>query len=49
MTRSNSTKVFNGRYDVNLQIVDESGELLALSHHVVYIVPLKPLPKVAKI
>lgn len=49
MTRSNSTKVFNGRYDVNLQILDESGELLALSHHVVYIVPLKPLLKGAKI
>lgn len=40
MTRSNSIKVSNGRYDVNLQILDEFGRILALSHHVVYILPL---------
>lgn len=45
MTRSHSSKVSNGRYDVNVQIFDESGELLALSNHVVYIVPLRPPPK----
>ena len=42
MTRSHSNKVSNGRYDVNLQILDESGDLLALSNHVVYILPLRP-------
>lgn len=45
MTRSHSHKVSNGRYDVNVQVLDEFGELLALSNHVAYIVPLRPPPK----
>ena len=41
MTRSNSVKVSNGRYDVSLQIFDEVGDLLALSNHVVYVSELR--------
>lgn len=41
MTRSNSSKVSNGRYDVNLQILDEAGDILALSNHVVYVSELR--------
>lgn len=41
MTRSNSSKVSNGRYDMNLQILDETGDILALSNHVVYVSELR--------
>ncbi|PYH99948.1 hypothetical protein BO71DRAFT_415186 [Aspergillus ellipticus CBS 707.79] len=42
MIRSNSHQVLNGRYDVELQIFDEKGELLALSNHVAFTADLKP-------
>ncbi|KAL5365234.1 thioesterase-like superfamily-domain-containing protein [Aspergillus floccosus] len=45
MIRSNSHQVSNGRYDVNIQILDEAGDLLALSNHVLYISELRPRPK----
>jgi hypothetical protein len=34
--------VSNGRYDVNLQILAENGDILALSNHVLYISELRP-------
>ncbi|KAL4943879.1 hypothetical protein BDV06DRAFT_188900 [Aspergillus oleicola] len=37
LVRSNSHKVVDGRYDLNVQILDENGDILALSHHVVFI------------
>lgn len=45
MTRSNSNKVSNGRYDVNLQIFDEGGDVLALSNHVLYVSELRARAK----
>jgi acyl-coenzyme A thioesterase PaaI-like protein len=42
MIRSNSHMVSNGRYDVNLQILAENGDILALSNHVLYISELRP-------
>ncbi|KAL4890508.1 thioesterase-like superfamily-domain-containing protein [Aspergillus ambiguus] len=45
MIRSNSLQVRDGRYDVNVQILDEAGDILALSNHVVYISELRPRPK----
>ena len=45
MIRSNSHQVSNGRYDVNIQILDEGGDLLALSNHVLYISELRPRSK----
>lgn len=42
MIRSNSNVVSNGRYDVNLQILDQAGDILALSNHVLYISSLRP-------
>ncbi|GKZ18580.1 hypothetical protein AbraIFM66951_003461 [Aspergillus brasiliensis] len=44
MIRSNSNKVSNGRYDAALQLLDEKGNLLALSNHVVFTSDLKPRP-----
>ncbi|BCR95750.1 thioesterase family protein [Aspergillus luchuensis] len=44
MVRSNSNKVSNGRYDAALQLLDERGNLLALSNHVVFTSDLKPRP-----
>ncbi|KAL4972556.1 thioesterase-like superfamily-domain-containing protein [Aspergillus desertorum] len=41
LVRSNSQRVLDGRYDMNVQILDEDGEILALSNHVVYISNLK--------
>ncbi|KAL4960319.1 thioesterase family protein [Aspergillus stella-maris] len=40
LVRSNSQRVVNGRYDLNAQILDEEGDILALSHHVVFIMDL---------
>lgn len=37
LLRSNSHKVADGRYDVNIQVFDGGGDVLALSNHVVYI------------
>lgn len=37
LLRSNSHKVADGRYDVNIQVFNEDGEVLALSNHVLYI------------
>ncbi|KAL4745294.1 hypothetical protein BDW72DRAFT_59910 [Aspergillus terricola var. indicus] len=48
LVRSNSHRVVNGRYDVNVQILDEDGEILALSNHVVYISDLRKNSKTAK-
>ncbi|KAB8067704.1 thioesterase-like superfamily-domain-containing protein [Aspergillus leporis] len=41
MIRSNSHKVSNGRYDVCVQILDERGDILSLSNHVVYVSELR--------
>ncbi|GAB1191901.1 hypothetical protein APSETT444_001085 [Aspergillus pseudonomiae] len=49
MIRSNSHLVANGRYDVNIQILDEEGNILALSNHVVYVSELRARAKGAKI
>ncbi|RAH67033.1 thioesterase family protein [Aspergillus aculeatinus CBS 121060] len=43
LTRSTSYQIARGRYDVSLQIYDESGALLALSQHVVFVTDLKPV------
>ncbi|KAL4797413.1 thioesterase-like superfamily-domain-containing protein [Aspergillus venezuelensis] len=40
LVRSNSQRVVNGRYDLDVQILDEDGDILALSHHVVFIMDL---------
>ncbi|PYH49947.1 thioesterase family protein [Aspergillus saccharolyticus JOP 1030-1] len=42
LIRSTSYQVARGRYDVSLQIYDESETLLALSQHVVFTAHLKP-------
>lgn len=49
MIRSNSHLVANGRYDVNIQILDEEGNILALSNHVVYVSELRARGKGAKL
>ncbi|KAL4821563.1 thioesterase-like superfamily-domain-containing protein [Aspergillus spinulosporus] len=49
LVRSNSHRVVDGRYDVNVQILDEGGEILALSNHVVYISDLRKSSKSANI
>ncbi len=41
LLRSNSHKVADGRYDVNIQVFNEDAEILALSNHVVYVSELK--------
>ncbi|KAH8431907.1 thioesterase family protein [Aspergillus melleus] len=41
LVKSNSNSVCNGRYDVQVQIVAENGDLLALSHHVLHIFGLR--------
>ncbi|PYH77550.1 hypothetical protein BO82DRAFT_178555 [Aspergillus uvarum CBS 121591] len=43
LTRSTSYQIARGRYDVSLQVYDESGALLALSQHVVFVTDLKPV------
>ncbi|KAL4999273.1 thioesterase-like superfamily-domain-containing protein [Aspergillus recurvatus] len=48
LVRSNSHRVVDGRYDVNVQILDEDGETLALSNHVVYISDLRTKSETAK-
>ncbi|KAL3435514.1 thioesterase-like superfamily-domain-containing protein [Aspergillus tetrazonus] len=48
LVRSNSHRVVDGRYDVNVQILNEEGEILALSNHVVYISDLRKNSKRAK-
>jgi acyl-CoA thioesterase len=48
LVRSNSHRVVDGRYDVNVQILNEEGEILALSNHVVYTSDLRKNPKGAK-
>ncbi|KAL4949644.1 thioesterase-like superfamily-domain-containing protein [Aspergillus filifer] len=40
LVRSNSQRVVNGRYDLDVQILDEEEDILALSHHVVFILDL---------
>ncbi|KAL4929236.1 thioesterase family protein [Aspergillus undulatus] len=37
LVRSNSLRIVDGRYDVSVQIMDEDGDILALSNHVVII------------
>ncbi|KAB8233482.1 thioesterase-like superfamily-domain-containing protein [Aspergillus alliaceus] len=49
MIRSNSHMVSNGRYDVNIQIFNEGGDLLALSNHVVYVSELRARVRGAKL
>ncbi|KAE8356624.1 thioesterase-like superfamily-domain-containing protein [Aspergillus coremiiformis] len=49
MIRSDSHVVSNGRYDINVQIHDEEGDILALSNHVVYVSELQARGKKAKI
>ncbi|KAE8381071.1 thioesterase-like superfamily-domain-containing protein [Aspergillus bertholletiae] len=49
MIRSNSNLVANGRYDVNIQILDKEGNILALSNHVVYVSELRARAKGAKL
>ncbi|KAL6231057.1 thioesterase-like superfamily-domain-containing protein [Aspergillus navahoensis] len=41
LVRSNSHRFVDGRYDVNIQILDEDGEIPALSNQVVYISDLR--------
>ncbi|KAE8152434.1 thioesterase-like superfamily-domain-containing protein [Aspergillus avenaceus] len=41
MVRSNSHQVSNGRYDVNIQVYDDRGDLLALSNHIVYVTEIR--------
>ncbi|KAL4915794.1 thioesterase-like superfamily-domain-containing protein [Aspergillus aurantiobrunneus] len=41
LIRSNSVRVVGGRYDMNVQIFDERGNVLALSNHVVCISDLR--------
>ncbi|KAL4907445.1 hypothetical protein BDW74DRAFT_176210 [Aspergillus multicolor] len=41
LVRSNSHKVADGRYDANVQILSDDGEILALGNHVLYISDLK--------
>ncbi|KAL5052124.1 hypothetical protein BDW71DRAFT_5739 [Aspergillus fruticulosus] len=48
LVRSNSHRVVDGRYDVSVQILDENGEILALSNHVVYISDLRKKSEAAK-
>ncbi|RDW70752.1 thioesterase family protein [Aspergillus mulundensis] len=50
LVRSNSLRVADGRYDANVQILNEDGDILALGNHVVYISDLKgeKEPKTAK-
>ncbi|PTU23479.1 hypothetical protein P175DRAFT_0432778 [Aspergillus ochraceoroseus IBT 24754] len=47
LIRSNSTQVSEGRYDMNMEILDEAGDLLALSNHVVYVFNLRSRTKKA--
>ncbi|KAL2821763.1 thioesterase-like superfamily-domain-containing protein [Aspergillus cavernicola] len=41
LVRSNSQQVVRGRYDVDVQILDENGGVLVLSRHVVFVLGLR--------
>ncbi|PLB45243.1 hypothetical protein P170DRAFT_366065 [Aspergillus steynii IBT 23096] len=45
LVKSNSHTVRNGRYDVQVQILAENGDLLALSHHVLHVFGLRAREK----
>lgn len=41
LVKSNSNLIRNGRYDVQVQILAENGDLLALSNHVLHVFGLR--------